>query len=131
MRYIGYVSDTELDDDALTLDFEETDYQKVDIALVSDERMRIEWNEDDNFCAVTIPAPYRVDYIDGSFECRYPSWEGRRNVVQREDGPLSAVFIANDVELPLLEDERFWIDVAWKLNTNSGRMLFELIQDPD
>lgn len=129
MRYTGYVADIELGVDAIAIDYEDTDYQEVDIVLVSDERIRIEWVEADNSCGLTIRPPYSGEYTDGSFECCYPSWEGRRNVVRREDGPISALFIANDVESPLLDAEQFWIDVAWKLSTNSGRMLFEIVRN--
>lgn len=133
MRYTGYVADIELDDDAIELDFEATDYQMADIALVSEDRIRIEWMEGDDSYAVTINGPYEdnhAEHANGKFECSYPSWEGRRNVVQHEAGIITALFIADDVENSIYELERFWIDVAWKTSRDSGRLLFKLEREP-
>ena len=131
MRYLGFVADIEIDDDPSELDFEETDYQEVDIALISEDRIRIEWMEGDDSFAVTIFGPHDGDgaeFADGKFECSYGSWEGRRNTVQSENGTVTANYIADDENAPLTTLELFWIDVNWKTHYTSGRLLFEIQQ---
>jgi hypothetical protein len=131
MRYDGYVADIEIGLDAVEIDFEETDYQSVDVALFVNGRIRLEWMEGDESYAVTIN---NIDYEeirpsgDGLFECSYPSWEGRRNIVRREVGQLDATVLAFDFEHPISEQDVFWIDVEWKTADDSGRLLFELVR---
>ena len=81
MRYIGYVSDIDDDVDACELDFDTTEYQAASAALVSEDRLRIEWMEGDEFWAVTINHIYENadgEFGTGMLECNYPSWEGSR-----------------------------------------------------
>lgn len=127
MRYTGYVADIDKEADAWSLDFEQTDYQEAEAALVAQDRIRIEWLEGDELYAVTI---YNKDgeYGHGQIECTYPSWEGRRSIVKRECGQLTATIIADDAVPPLHKLEEFWIDVEWIMGGQSGRLLFELVR---
>ena len=129
MLYSGYVA--EIDDDAVAsdLDFDATDYQDTDAAIVAGDRIRLEWMEDDVFWAVTINHTYENDdgeFGTGTLECNYPSWEGRRNIERRESGRVTATFIANEQNKLLHELQEFWIDVRWTTGVDSGRLMFEL-----
>ena len=101
--------------------------------MVSEDRIRIEWMENDESYAVTIDGKYDDNTDEpatGRFECSYSSWEGRRTSAVREDGQVKATFIVDDQVNPLLEVECFWIDVEWKTHDESGRFLFELLRPP-
>ena len=129
MRYTGYVAEIDDDVDALALDFETTDYCETDAAIVSNERIRLEWMEGDELWAITINHIYEND--DGEFgtgllECTYPSWEGRRNIEKRESGRVNAMIIADDHEKRFYELDELWLDVKWTTGLESGRLVFEL-----
>ncbi|MDA7858605.1 hypothetical protein N9B37_00780 [bacterium] len=129
MRYIGYVAKIDDNVDAVDLDFETTDYCETDSAIVSSERIRLEWMEGDEQWAITINQIYENDegeFGAGLLECTYPSWEGRRNIQKQESGRVNATIIADDDENEFHELDEFWLDVEWTTGLESGRLVFEL-----
>lgn len=129
MRYIGYVAEIDDNVDAVDLDFETTDYCETDSAIVSSERIRLEWMEGDEQWAITINQIYENDegeFGAGLLECTYPSWEGRRNIQKQESGRVNATIIADDDENEFHELDEFWLDVEWTTGLESGRLVFEL-----
>ena len=132
MRYTGYVADIDDDVDAFDLDFDSTDYQDTEAALVFKDRIRLEWREGDEFWAVTINHIYENDdgeFGTGTLECNYFAWEGGRNIERRESGRVAATFIAEDDECPVHDLKAFWIDARWTTASESGRLMFELSAD--
>lgn len=129
IRHRGYVADISDDVDASELDFESTDYCETNVALVSPQRIRLEWMEGEELWAVTINDIHEdseAEYCSGVLECIYLSWEGRRNIKKRETGRVSAILIVDDDEKALHVLDEFWIDVNWTTGPESGRFLFEL-----
>ena len=131
MKYVAYVAEIENDVDATDLDFETTNYQQLDAALVSPDRIRLEWMQSDEFYGITIDRIFEKDdgeYGSGTFECDYPSWEGRRSTKKLEAGRVTASFIRDDdgSENPFHQLDAFWIDIKWHAHDESGRLLFEV-----
>lgn len=136
MQFTGYVADIEDDVDAVALDYETIDYYETDAALVSEERIRLEWTEGDMFCAVTIDQIIENEDGEigsGKIERTFFSRKDRRNVQRRELGRITAMVISNDAEddIEYYELSEFWLDVKWTTDQESGRFLFELQSQDD
>ena len=133
MKYSGYVAEIETDADVFSLDFEDTDYCDASAAIVSPDRIRVEWMEGDEFWAVTIDHTFENadgEFGTGTLECSYPTWEGRRNIEKRESGRVTVTIVADDDENKYYDLDQFWIDVKWSAGGDSGRLLLELVR-PD